>query len=91
MLKNTSSLELTIKMPFELQEQTQHLARQQSKTVSEIIHTALTYYIDNYQKTNQPVSSELNLEQGRKLMRELGAGLGYSTSPPHDVARNHDL
>ena len=87
MLENTSPLELTIKMPFELQEQTQHLARQQSKTVSEIIHIALTYYIDNYQKTNPPVSSELNLEQGRKLMRELGLGLGHSTSP-HDVARN---
>jgi len=84
-----SSLKLTVQMPFELQEQTQHLARQQNKTLSEIIRLALTSYLDNDQKPNQPMPPKPTIEQGRELMRQLGAGLGYGT-PPHETARHHD-
>ncbi|HEW98569.1 MAG: hypothetical protein DRR16_07590 [Candidatus Parabeggiatoa sp. nov. 3] len=63
---------------------------QRGETISEIIYIALAHYLDSYRKPTQPVKPELSLEQGRNLMRELGLGLGYSTSP-HDVARNHDL
>jgi len=90
MLEQTSPLELTIKMPEQLQKQTQYLARQRGETVSDIIRIALTHYLDAYRKAVQPVKPALSLEQGRNLMREFGLGLGYSTSP-HDVARNHDL
>ncbi|MCK5523586.1 MAG: hypothetical protein KAI83_10680 [Thiomargarita sp.] len=90
MLEKTSPLELTIKIPFELQEQIQHLAMQRCESISEIIYIALAHYLDGYRKPAQPVKRELSLEQGRNLMRELGLGLGHSTSP-HDVARNHDL
>jgi len=89
MLEKTSPLELTIKIPFELQEQTQHLAMQRGETIPEIIYIALAHYLDSYRKPALPVP-KLSLEQGRNLMRELGLGLGHSTSP-HDVARNHDL
>jgi len=90
MLERTSPLELTIKIPFELQEQTQHLAMQRGETIPEIISLALAHYLDNYRKPAQPVKLEPNLEQGHHLMRELGLGLGHST-PPHNTARNHDL
>jgi predicted transcriptional regulator len=90
MLEKTSPLELTIKIPFELQEQTQHLAMQRGETIPEIIYIALAHYINSYQKPVQPVKPALSLEEGRNLMRELGLGLGHSSSP-HDVARNHDL
>jgi len=90
MLNETSTFELTIQMPVELQQQTQHLAIEQGETISAIIHHALEYYIDLYKKPVHPVKTELSLEQGRNLMRELGLGLGNSKAP-HNVARNHDL
>ena len=90
MLEKNVSLKFTIKIPCELQEQTQHLAMQKGETVSEIIRIALAHYIDCYQKPALPVKPKLNLEQGRHLMRELGLGLDHST-PPHNAARQHDL
>ena len=71
MLEQSSPLELTIKMPEQLQKQTQYLARQRGETVSDIIRIALTHYLDGYRKAAKAVKPALSLEQGRNLMREL--------------------
>jgi len=89
MLERTVGLDLTVQMPYKLQEQAKLLAMDRKKTISEIVCMALAYYIDGSQKPAQPAKPELSLEQGHHLMRELGSGLGYSTSS--DAARNHDL
>ncbi len=89
MFDKSTPIELTIKIPFMLQTQTQKIALQQSKMLSSIIHMALEHYISLYKKQVDPINQEFSIKDGCNLMRELGQGLGNSL-PPHDVARNHD-
>lgn len=56
------------------------LAAQRGKSINDFVVSILAEWLER----------EARLQEGRKLMLELGNGLGEG-KPPHDAAANHDV
>lgn len=56
------------------------LAAQRGSSINDLIVSILSEWVER----------EERLEEGRKLMLQLGEGL-VEGKPPHDAARNHDV
>ncbi len=81
--------ELTIRVPRELRQHAQHVAREQGETLSELVCLALSSYITAYSAQHHPASPPMSLEDARRRMQIFGQGLGEGTAP-HNAARQHD-
>ncbi len=81
--------ELTITLPQELQRQVHLIAARHGDTPSDVICMAVASYITANFKEHHHVSKKIGLDEARRVMRELGQGLGAG-QPPHNGARHHD-
>ncbi len=75
-----STVEVKVRLPDSTYKQLDDLARQQHRTLDEVLQTAVSEWLE----------AQVRLEQARALMRELGQGLEGSGHRARDVARRHD-
>jgi len=74
-----SEVAIELKLETEQYEQLATVARAQQRSVIEIVQAALAEWL----------AHETEMERARRLMRELGKGLGQGP-PDQSIARDHD-
>ena len=74
-----SEIAIELKLESEQYEQLANVARAQQRSVAEVVQAALAEWL----------SHETDIERARRLMRELGHGLGQGP-PGQSLARDHD-
>jgi hypothetical protein len=74
-----SEIAVELRLESKQYEQLASVARAQNRSVSEIVQVALAEWL----------SHETDMERARRLMRELGQGIGNGP-PGQSIARDHD-